>query len=210
MERDEGDDYFDFGDEEPGLLVSPASPQEVLSDDYVDALASLKSFIETDQGQITNLTTLAGVVSHVGPNLKTVILANAKYWSDRSGEENREGGIMNLLGEGNFIRGTVEGHILFAEAGENYVCLVAHRGKKQGPNLLFQITFLLGAREGLDGMDNTPTIVDLRPGRRRFYMASWINKEEDFQVYLGVLKEGVQELLFVLPESSEIPPAFRY
>lgn len=66
MER-EDEEPLDLGDEDLPPLVTAASLEEIPAGEYDTALASLKSFLETNHDSVENYESLTEATSYVGP-----------------------------------------------------------------------------------------------------------------------------------------------
>lgn len=141
--------------------------------------------------------------------LKTVILANGKYWTEEDGAQNIDHLILITTRKGHYIREEVSEHVLFACAGDNFASLIEHRGRKTGSNLIYTMNFLLP--EGEDHGEIIPAaIVDNHSSKFRYYEPAWFKEKKDYGEYFRIMKEVISELISIIPEPTQIPPAFNY
>lgn len=186
--------------------------KDVSSQEYARSLARLKEFLDVDVDGIQNIKDLSSKTAMVGHDLRIVILAKGKI-QETEFEYTKPGKKQptKAIDITRVIREPVGNHNIFATSVEDIVAIDAYRTVNNRQLSIF--TVHLPAFKDIavskNPMDNAliASAVDFRR-TTIYYPAKESNNPAIQQGFARVLKDGIRDILSVLPSPSKIPDVF--
>lgn len=193
----------------------PLQQEDVDTTEYARSLESLRRFLDIDVGKIKTIEDLSAKTSVVGHDLRTVILAKGEIQETRFGyTKPGEARPTKAIDRIYVIRKPVGDHTIFATTYKESAYMGAYVINRGQQLSTFNVRLpassdITVTGEPIKDMQNV-SAVDWRGGTTRsYYPAKEPNNHEVQQGFARVLKDGIRDVLSIMPLPAQVPPAFQ-